>query len=59
MELPADPRNLVYGIYDKMGRDITALQPEEKQLEVFALSDEEDYNRGSETPFGVVDYNYW
>lgn len=57
MELPADPRNLVYGIYDKMGRDLTTLQPEEEQFNVFALSDEEEYNR--DTPFGVVDYNYW
>ena len=39
MELPSDPANLVYGIYDKMGRDLTKERLESK-YEYWALSDE-------------------
>ena len=61
MELPADPKNLVYGIYDKMGRNLTeALAEPEERYQIFALSDDDYYSQDSdrETPFGIVDYNY-
>lgn len=59
MELPADPKNLVYGIYDKMGRDLT----KEKVVEdpgYWALSDEDYYADKSdrETAFDYTDYFY-
>ena len=61
MEMPADPRNLVYGIYDKMGRDLTQ-ELKESNPEAFALSDYDYYNEQytsmRETAFGVSDYNY-
>lgn len=59
MELPADPRNLVFGIYNRAGEDLTAASPEEKEdpYYKYALSDENelDYNSG---PFDMVDYNF-
>ena len=59
MELPADPRNLVYGIYDKMGRDVSELLEPEEKFTIFALSDDNDYEDDyRDTPFDMVDYNF-
>ncbi len=60
MELPADPGKLLYGIYNKMGKDLSVDEDPEKQYHIHALSDDdEDY--GSEdrtTPFGIINYSY-
>lgn len=62
MELPYDPKDLLYGVYGKDGRDLTAEQiKEEKETAVWALSDDEydGYKAMDETPYDVVDYNMW
>ena len=60
MELPADPRNLVYGVYNRKGFDITEDSTEQdKELAYghFALMDDlPRYDR--ETPFDMIDYMY-
>lgn len=60
MECPADPKNLVYGIYDKMGRDLTK-ETQSADYGFHALMDEDDYRDmyENETPFDTVDYNMW
>lgn len=62
MELPADPRNLIYGIYNKKGQmwvDDDATQ-EEREIAygTYALMDTEETIIGRETPFDMIDYNY-
>ena len=61
MELPANPADLLYGVYGKQGGDLTKEKEDEaKKLAFWALSDDEDeYKPMSETPFDVVDYNMW
>lgn len=63
MELPADPKNLLYGVYGKDGVDLTPKEEEEqqeKQLLNWALSDPEPVDTlMDETPFDMVDYNMW
>ena len=63
MELPADPKNLLYGVYGKDGIDLTPKEEEEKketQLLNWALSDPEPKDTlMDETPFDMVDYNMW
>lgn len=59
MELPADPKNLVYGIYNRTGNDLTAPTTEaniEEDYYKHALGDEEDYS--ASRPFDMVDYNF-
>ena len=58
MELPADPRNLVNGVYDKMGRNLLETAPIEEQYSIYALSDDDDYRSDRESPFDMVDYTY-
>jgi phage terminase large subunit len=66
MELPADPKNLVYGIYNKRGRDLTLedsnqeLTEEELQRRFakFIFSEDEDSNANEDSVFDIVDYNY-
>ena len=41
MELPANPKNILYGVYNKFGTDVTKETPR-RSYEVFALSDDED-----------------
>lgn len=46
MELPADPRNLIKGIYDKMGKRVDIFEkPVDEEVPYYkhALSDEEEY----------------
>lgn len=62
MELPADPKNLVYGIYDKMGRDLTQEQKEDDPAYWALRDDDDDWEFPSrsdhENPFDIVDYQY-
>lgn len=62
MELPADPKNLLYGVYGKDGVNLTPTEEEKKkdqELMNWALSDlEPEYTPMDETPF-EVDYNMW
>ncbi len=61
MELPADPKNLVYGIYNKKGYRVDLDEKEEDKevpYAVYALSDEDEDNQDLETPFNMVDYFY-
>ena len=61
MELPADPRKLLYGVYNKYGKDISKeLIEDEAKMEYWALADEEpEYQLMDESPFDIVDYNMW
>jgi phage terminase large subunit len=63
MELPADPKNLLYGVYGKDGIDLTPKEEEEQEerkLLNWALSDPEPVDTlMDETPFDMVDYNMW
>ena len=60
MELPANPADLLYGVYNKQGVDISKQIEEEKKQEAYwALADEGEYQVMSETPYDIVDYNMW
>ena len=63
MELPADPKNLLYGVYGKDGKDLTPDEEEEKndrESLYWALSDPEpEYVPMDETPYDIVSYNMW
>lgn len=41
MELPDDPKNILHGVYDRMGRDISNIQPQD-QILPHALADTPD-----------------
>ena len=63
MELPADPKNLLYGVYGKDGKNLT---PDEEEMEYdrqslnWALADDEpEYVPMDETPYDIVSYNMW
>lgn len=51
MELPANPGDLLYGVYDKRGRDVSKELEEEQYQQYWALADEPEYKSMSETPF--------
>lgn len=62
MELPANPSDLIYGVYNQRGENL--VDEEEKRDEMrrdyWALADEEPaYKPMDETPFDIVDYNFW
>ena len=63
MELPADPKNLLYGVYGKDGKDLTPNEEEEeqeRQVAYWALADPEpEYRPMEETPYDIVSYNMW
>ena len=63
MELPADPKNLLYGVYGKDGVNLTPDEEEEekdRQSAYWALSDPEpEYKPMEETPYDIVEYNMW
>lgn len=42
MELPADPSKIMYGVYNKMGRDLMLAEEPERQVDYWALSDDRD-----------------
>jgi len=49
MELPADPRNLVYGVYNRHGVDLTKASPDpEREYNAYALSDSEPKSKYEE-----------
>lgn len=61
MELPSDPKNLLYGVYNKQGRNIAEqLEAEETARTYWALADdtEDNYEAMDETPFDVA-YSVW
>lgn len=57
MECPADPSNLVYGIYDRLGRDLTK-ERAEQDPGYWALRDDDDDIQNLETAFDTPDYTY-
>lgn len=61
MELPADPSKLLYGVYNRLGKDISKEQLEdEAKMEYWALADDEpELQLMDEAPFDIVDYNMW
>ena len=59
MELPANPADLVYGIYNREGKDVTKLKDKKESYEYWALAEEPSDSLMEETPFDVVDYNMW
>lgn len=61
MELPANPADLLFGVYGKNGVDLTEEKKKEDQALVdWALSDNDDrYEPMAETPYDIVDYNMW
>ncbi len=60
MELPADPKNLLYGVYNKAGIDITKEKEENERKQAFwALADEDEGTTlMDETPFDIA-YQMW
>lgn len=61
MDLPADPAKLLYGVYNRQGRDISNPEHDAPSYTVHALSD--DYNSfggndDGEGIFGMLDYAY-
>ena len=63
MELPSDPKNLLYGVYGKDGIDLTSdkqAEEDEKKAAYWALAEPEpEYKLMDETPYDIVDYNMW
>ena len=62
MALPADPKNLIYGVYGKDGVDLTkALAEDEVKTGYWALTDDDDYGNQTfmdETPYEIA-YNFF
>lgn len=56
MELPANPKNLTYGVYNRRGTDLT--QEEEPTINdtYWALADDTDIPSGYEAPYDMMDY---
>lgn len=63
MELPADPKNLLFGVYGRDGIDLTQeeeIQAKEKEAAYWALAEPEpEYEAMTETPYDIVSYNMW
>lgn len=61
MELPADPSKLLYGVYNKLGIDISKeMLEDEVKRDYWALADDEpEHQLMEETPYDIVDYNMW
>ena len=55
MELPADPAKILYGIYNKLGQDITKTSREDKYRDPF--DDASYYKEDAEMAYGI-DNNY-
>lgn len=54
MELPADPRRIIYGVYNKNGDDVTKPHTPEARYMVHALSDPDEYNyNDTDSCFGI------
>lgn len=62
MELPANPGDLLFGVYGKNGVDLTKpLAEDSKKAAYWALAEDEDnlYHPTDENPYDIVDYNMW
>lgn len=61
MELPANPADLIYGVYNQRGEDVTKQEDKDEEARAYwALADDEpEYKPMEETPFDIVDYNMW
>ena len=60
MELPANPEQLLYGVYNKAGKNVVFEQDQEAEHSYWALQDEQPYDSlMPETPYDMVDYNMW
>lgn len=62
MELPANPSDLIYGVYNQRGENLADEEEKKDELrrDYWALADEEpEYVPMEETPFDIVDYNFW
>ena len=61
MELPANPADLIYGVYNQRGEDVTKQEDKDEEARAYwALADDEpEYKPMDETPFDMVDYNMW
>ena len=63
MELPADPKDLLFGVYGRDGVDLTSEEAEkerDKELLNWAFSDPQpDYQAMTETPYDIVEYSMW
>lgn len=60
MELPANPADLLYGVYNKQGKNVLDTKDDEQVAQYWALADEEEANvLMDESPFDVVDYHMW
>lgn len=58
MELPANPKNLLHGVYNKYAQNLDDDNSEEPdKFPIYALTDDEEYEK-RETPFELADYNY-
>jgi phage terminase large subunit len=59
MELPADPGNLLYGVYSREGVNLALEEEARKETEYveFLLSDKEEYSSDTASPFDI-DYIY-
>ncbi len=60
MELPANPADLIYGVYGKAGVDLSKEEEKrEEKLAYWALADDEPtYKPMEETPY-EIEYNMW
>ena len=62
MELPANPADLIYGVYNQRGENLADEEEkiDEMRRDYWALADEEpEYKPMEETPFDIVEYNFW
>jgi Phage terminase large subunit len=59
MDLPSDPKNLLYGVFNRAGEDLTQHQDPVKAAAYWALSDDNELTTNRSMPFDMeVDYNY-
>ena len=56
MELPANPKNLTYGVYNRRGTDLTQEEEPTPQEMYWALADDSPAPSGYEAPYDMMDY---
>lgn len=58
MELPSDPRNILHGVYNRFGEDVTQVKPQDKVLP-FALRDDPfTTRRDAETAYDIQQFQF-